>query len=767
MQTLRRPRTILFWLRWLVIIAALPAWAVTVLTIAGSYERERAALENGTTETARALMQAVERDLATATAVLQGLAVSPDLASGNIAAFHEQARKALLTQAGNGIVLADATGQQIMSTIKPYGEPLPRTGVFDLLRVIFESGRPAISDFYIGATSGRPQVAAAIPVLRDGKVIYTLTMGILPERLGDLLRNQHLPPDWIVSILDAKGTIVARTHAPERFVGQKGSPALLRHLAEASEGVFPADSREGIPVLVSFSRSGVAGAGWAVAIGIPTASLTANLHKRLWLSIAGAGIAFLFALLLARQIGLRIARSIRALSDPALALASDVPIVVPPIEIKEVDEVGRALTKTRHLLEERTIARNQAERAERNMAVAKETAEERNLAKSQFLTMMSHELRTPLNGILGFAQLIDGSFYGSTTAKQKEFIDAILTSGNHLLGLINDILDLSKVEIGRMTVSMEQVDLVPLIKSVIANLALLAEKHGVNLEGGDFGLGLPSVLADRVRLAQSLFNIGSNAIKYNRPNGSVTFSYAVHDEMLRISVDDTGIGIPKDRQSELFQPFSRLGAERKAIEGTGVGLALTRRLVELMHGKVGCASTLGEGSRFWIDIPIFVASGYEHHPAVPIDPEAPQNSGFSVLYVEDNPSNLVLMRNLLGTMQSVCLIEATTGTLGLAMATEQHPDLILLDIDLPDIDGITLLKQLKDLPEFATTPILAISANAMPPDVQRGKEAGFFEYITKPIDVNRFFKILDAALLSTRQYQTIAPAPPRNSCRLP
>jgi signal transduction histidine kinase/CheY-like chemotaxis protein len=761
MQISRRPRSILFWLGWLVILGVLPAWVATGLTIAGSYHRERAALVKGTSGTARVLVRVVERDLASATAALQGLAVSPDLVSGNTSAFRDQARKLLLTQAGGSIELVDATGQQIMSTIEPNGEPLPHTDVPDLLRTVFESKKPAISDFYVGGTSGLPRVAAAIPVLRDGEVIYALTMTILAERLADILRSQHLSPDWIVSILDSKGTIVARTRGARQFVGQKGSPALLDQLSKASEGVFATVSKEGIPALSSFSRSEVS--GWAVGIAIPTAGLTAKLEKRLWLTIAGAAIAFLFALFLARYISLRIARSIQALSGPALALASDVPIVVPQVEIREVDEVGRALTKARHLLEERTIARDQAERAERDMAVAKEAAEESNLAKSQFITLMSHELRTPLNGILGFSQIINGQFYGQINAKQKEFVDAILSSGNHLLGLINDILDLSKIEIGQMTISMEQVDLVPVIKSVAANLERLAEKEGVNFEAGDFGLGLPPVLADQVRLAQCLFNIGSNAIKYNRPNGSVAFSYAVHSDRLRISVSDTGIGIPKDRQAELFQPFNRLGAERKAVEGTGVGLALTRRLVELMDGQIGFVSTLGEGSCFWIDIPIFVGSPHELHPTAPIGPEASQNSGFSVLYVEDNPSNLVLMRNLLGTMQSVRLIEATNGALGLAMAKDQHPDLILLDIDLPDIDGMTLLKQLKDLPEFATTPILALSANVMARDVKRGKEAGFFEYVTKPIDVNRFFEILDTALLSARRYQTFDPAPQPNA----
>ena len=482
-------------------------------------------------------------------------------------------------------------------------------------------------------------------------------------------------------------------------------------MAEVSEGVFDADTREGIPVLASFSRSHIS--GWTVTIGIPKIGLTATLRKTLWLSIAWAGAAFLFALLLARYISLRIAWSIRSLSKPALALASDAPIPVPPVEIREVRELGQALTTARRLLEERTIARDEAEQAAREMAVAKEAAERGNQAKSQFLTLMSHELRTPLNSILGFAQLIDRRDYGPLTAKEKEYVDAILSSGNHLLELINDILDLSKIDSGRMTISLERVELISLINSAIANLKPMAERAGVEINGISDTNG-PAIHADRHRLAQCLLNLGSNAIKYNRPQGSVTLSYSVRGEKVRLCVADTGIGIPQDRQAELFEIFNRLGAEQSGIEGTGVGLALTRRLVELMGGSIGFVSKPGEESRFWIDIPIYVPGPHEHQPiAEPGGSNALQISGCSILYVEDNPMVLLLMRDLLATIEGIRFYEATTGAQGLAMAKAHHPDLILLDISLPDMTGVTLLQQLKDLPEFTATPILALSGNAL------------------------------------------------------
>ncbi len=395
----------------------------------------------------------------------------------------------------------------------------------------------------------------------------------------------------------------------------------------------------------------------------------------------------------------------------------------------------------------RARERDLAELSERRMLIEKQAADDANRAKSEFLALMSHELRTPMNGILGFAQLLDGSYYGTLSAKQKEFVGHILGGGHHLLDLINDVLDLSKVDAGKLSVSIERVDLGPLMKSVMATLAQSAEKTGIILNPGDFGLGLPKILADRVRLAQVLINLGSNAIKYNRAGGTVTFSYELKgDHKVRIAVTDTGDGIPESRQAELFQPFNRLGAEHKAIEGTGIGLALSRRLIELMGGTIGFSSTPAKGSRFWVDVPVHVGSSREAEAAPLRRGLTTHKSGFSVLYVEDNPANLALVRNILATLQDVRLIEAVDGETGLALATQQRPDLIVLDVDLPDLDGYEVLRRIRGIPELAATPVLALSASALSSDIGRGREAGFAAYLTKPVDVDKFFDAIDAAL---------------------
>jgi len=261
--------------------------------------------------------------------------------------------------------------------------------------------------------------------------------------------------------------------------------------------------------------------------------------------------------------------------------------------------------------EQRVLAQRLEEEKERlvetvdKWTIAKQAAEQANRAKSEFLTVMSHELRTPLNAVLGFGQLLTDSRFGPLNPKQADFVQTILDSGGHLLGLIDEILELSTIEAGKMELSIGPVELLPVMKSVIATLTPATEKLRIKLNAGTQGAAAPMVRADRLRLAQALLNLGSNAIKYNRPDGEVTFTYErITGDWLRISVIDTGIGIPEDRRGELFQSFSRLGAAQLAIEGTGVGLALTRRLIDLMGGRVDFTSTPGKGSRFWIDMPI-------------------------------------------------------------------------------------------------------------------------------------------------------------------
>lgn len=385
---------------------------------------------------------------------------------------------------------------------------------------------------------------------------------------------------------------------------------------------------------------------------------------------------------------------------------------------------------------------------------ARSEAERANAAKSHFLANMSHELRTPMNAILGFAQLLRAAPGQGLTQTQKSYVQHILDAGDHLLRLINEILDLARIEAGRIELSIESVDIVDLVRECSDMLDPLAAGQDitVTIENHD---GPLHVMADRSRLKQILLNLGSNAIKYNRQGGSVRIGFGTSPTpgLQRILVCDTGIGIPQDMLRKVFEPFNRIGADRTAIEGTGIGLTVTRQLVEHMNGAIGVESTVGEGSTFWFDLPVSnplpKPKDLDSQRTQPQDGELP-HPPLRVLYVEDNPANRDLMRDVMDLRPNVTLVMAENGKTGLSMALSENPDLILLDMNLPDIDGLKIARQLRTDLQMRDTPIVAVSAGAMARDIERARSVGIDDYICKPFDVSEMLSLLDT--VATGQY---------------
>jgi PAS domain S-box-containing protein len=384
------------------------------------------------------------------------------------------------------------------------------------------------------------------------------------------------------------------------------------------------------------------------------------------------------------------------------------------------------------------------------MKKAKNLAEKANQAKSDFLSNMSHELRTPLSAILGFAQLLEAS-NPPPTPNQKRSVDQILQAGWYLLDLINEILDLSLIESGRLPVEMEAVSLAELIRECETMIEPQASNRNISLHFPTFNSPM-LVNADTTRLKQAIINLLSNAIKYNRPSGSVTLScYECEANRIRISVEDTGEGLSPEKISQLFQPFNRLGKETSSVEGTGIGLVMTKRLVKLMGGKIHVKSTVGKGTIFSIDLDMAQSHIIEHDPqhqpnVIPISAPTKNNgTKRTLLYVEDNPANLTLIEDVIAERPDIVLITARDGYSGIELARVTQPDIILMDINLPGISGTEALKILAKDPITNHITVIALSANAIPQDIEKGLQAGFFRYLTKPIKINEFMSALDSA----------------------
>jgi signal transduction histidine kinase/AmiR/NasT family two-component response regulator len=388
---------------------------------------------------------------------------------------------------------------------------------------------------------------------------------------------------------------------------------------------------------------------------------------------------------------------------------------------------------------------------ELNHAMA--AAEKANHAKTDFLSGMSHELRTPLNAILGFAQLME-SGSPPPTLPQKRNLDQILKAGWYLLELINEILDLALIESGKLTLSREAVSLVEVMLECRAMIEPQAQKRGISMTFPRFDTAC-FVKADRTRVKQVLINLLFNAIKYNKAGGAVAVEFALKPAgMIRISIRDSGAGLTPEQVAQLFQPFNRLGKEASAEEGTGIGLVVSKRLIDLMGGSIGADSTVGTGSVFWIELSLTQAPQLavrDADRAALAPPEIPHGAPVrTLLYVEDNPANLELVEQLIARRPDLRLLSAAEGNLGIEFARAYQPEVILMDINLPGISGIEVMKILHADPATAHIPIVALSANAVPRDIERGMEAGFFNYLTKPIKVNEFMEALDAALEHAR-----------------
>ncbi len=427
---------------------------------------------------------------------------------------------------------------------------------------------------------------------------------------------------------------------------------------------------------------------------------------------------------------------------------------LPQLYVRETRAGRRLEVQTRHL-PDGSLVRTYADvtayfEAQQALTEAKDEAERANSAKSEFLSRMSHELRTPMNAILGFGQLLVSDTRHPLAEQQREHVGEILRGARHLLNLINEVLDLALVETGKLQVSLEPVQLAELLQECMALVHPLARADYIDVKVLDEGGCECFVVADRTRLKQVLLNLVSNAIKYNRPHGHVHIACAVDAQGVRVEIRDNGPGLSAEQAARLFQAFERLDAVRSGVEGAGLGLALSKHLMEAMGGEIGLDSQVGAGSVFWLRLPRTegpAAPGRGEQAALPLPGASlPPARLRKVLYIEDNPVNVLLMEAMLGRVAGLQMLSAPLPMLGLQMVVDERPDLILLDIQLPGMDGFEVLRRLRLEEAGRQVPVIAVSANAMARDVEHGLAAGFVRYLTKPLDMQELLAAVEEAL---------------------
>lgn len=618
-----------------------------------------------------------------------------------------------------------------------------------------KQGKAYISDVLV-SSQGTPYMIMSEPADNNNVVAARFRMDILWKIVDELRFGEG----GITFVVDQSGRIIA--HPDRTRVLQNTSVALREEFVLAKNSANFTWSGSYVNLqgdnVIGTVRP-IPGTNWLLIAELQRREALARSHAALvFLSVAGGLFGLIAMLIITRLSQHFVFGPIGRLQEASQSIGQgDLETQIPVVARNEIGQVALAFNDMVIRLRDREeqITQNaslkaelkERERTQAELQKAKEAAEKANLAKSEFLSRMSHELRTPLNATLGFAQLLERDTQFPLEARQEKRVVQILKAGKHLLGLINEILDISRIEAGKLTLSLEPVQVSTIVFETLELVSPLAEKAGITLKT-DIPSGI-FVIADNQRLKQVLLNLLTNAIKYNQAGGNVRLYCEAHEETkLRLYVKDTGHGIPNEKMRDLFQPFNRLGAEETNIEGVGIGLALSKHLMDAMNGTLNVSSVKGEGSTFWATFPLTTAATpFSNNSESPKDKKTPLTSGVhTFLYIEDNLSNLTVMEDVFEEQPKIQLLTALQGRRGLELA-QQHPiDIIILDLHLPDLSGKEVLQQLKKQPCTAGIPVVVLSADATESQINTLMTLGAHSYLTKPLDVDNLLHTLNTLM---------------------
>jgi PAS domain S-box-containing protein len=848
----RWSRSIQARLVWIVLILAAPALVGLLAIALGLYQHERDQIGQSTLATVRALVSALDRDLAGTTAAAQVLAESPSLSSDDLAEFYREAKRVLPLLGASAVVLADADGQQIINTRVPYGTPLPARAERLNHNKVVETGLPSVSDLFIGAISRAPLLNIDVPVFRDRRVVYTLGVVVEPARLNDILQHQGLPEGWVATITDSSGVIVARPRNPE-LVGQRVQQRLSA-MTPSQPGLVEAHRVDGTPIIVGFRKSDVS--NWTVAIGVPISELYRKPNAVLFYGAASVVCALIIGLVTATYQSRRIARAVRGLIPSALALGRGEAPNAPRLDVCESDDVARALELAHELLQVRTQQRDNAEMtvAARSLAdemfrlaveacpngmlmydasgkivmvnseiekqfcyardeligqpvailvperyrlqhvrhqqhfmlkpetrrmdaalerfgrrkdgtefpvevglnpirageelmvlgVFVDVSERRRTErlKDEFVATVSHELRTPLTSIAGSLGLLVAQWAKDMPESAARLLTIAHANSQRLARLVNEILDIEKIESGHVMFNLKRVEVRSLVAQVIEDNRGYADHYGVRVEL-DAESDDADANADSERLSQAIANLLSNAIKFSRTGGVVRVAVENHGDTLRIAVRDHGPGVPDGFKPHIFEKFAQADAtDARQKGGTGLGLSIVKQIVERLGGKVGFEDARGGGAIFHVDLPVWDDSVGD---AVDLVAEGALRR---VLLCGKDPATKKSLRMRLSRAGLPVDFAHTVQAAMVRSSTNRYAALVIA-LPLDDADSLELVAQIRKQPHHRDTPILVGS------DDPEGRSAAArsqgvkaLEWVKRPIDVEHLTTRLLAVLSS-------------------
>ncbi len=719
----------------LVLAVLVPMVVFSTIVIVAFGRQQRAAVRDGAVETARALTNAIDESLSGSVSKLQALATARSLDRGDLGEFDVEVKRVLASQPDwLTLVLLSPDGRQVVNALRPLGQApvgLPDRGSFEK---VLATKKPVIGDLTFGPVTGQYDLPVRVPVLRQGTLVYVLTAVIKPASLVPVLARQRIPGDWVGSVFDRKRNIVARTKNIELFLGRPVSPEFEALLGEGrSEGWAMTHTLEGVEVGTAYARSPVS--GWGIGLGIPVSALSAPLRRSLLTIAIGGIVVVVLAVLAAIGVGRRITSPIVALAGAARGFGEQGRLDAGrPAGVTEVEEVRRAFIEAAALVERRAAE-----------------AEAANRTKDEFLTVLSHELRTPLNAVYGWARMLQaGQVDEATTARALE---VIVRQSNAQVQLIDDLLDVSRIRVGKMRLDLRQVALPAVIEGALDAVRPAATAKGIRLQPViDPMVG--RVTGDPQRLQQVVWNLLMNSVKFTPKGGRVQVYLQRVNSHVEIVVSDDGQGIPGDVLPFVFEPF-RQGdsSSTRAHSGLGLGLALVKDLVELHGGTVTAQSDgPGKGATFVVALPLPIAQIPEGrtprvHPTAASEPPAGVGAarldGLRVLAVDDDPDALELATFILGgagAQVRTCLsAREARGVL-----REWRPDVLVSDIEMPGEDGYALIRWVRGLPadEGGRTPAVALTAYGRTEDRVLSLTAGYSMHVPKPVDPGEFTTII-------------------------